>query len=151
MCITYCHLNLFVNTVFATYAPNDEWLPCRESPLPLASTILPMIKNIQIVTDPIGYEIYLPAELFRQAESLPQGCDDMKHVLETPACIIELPNRRRCYFRSLAWNVTILVSVVYAGEQWKAVSYLRNPGREYIQQLLQEGTFVACGSLDQGL
>lgn len=103
---------------------------------------------MQIVTDPVGHEICLPEELCRQTGCLLKGCDEMKHVLETPACIIELPNRQRCYFRSLTWNVTILICVVYGGQQWKAVSYLRNPSREYIQQLLQEGTFVACVSLD---
>lgn len=100
------------------------------------------------ITDPAGYEIYLPEELFRQTDAVPDGYEQLRHVLETPTCIIELPDRQRCYFRSLAWNVTILISVVYGGKQWKAVSWRRNPGPEYIQKLLQEGTFIACGSLD---
>jgi hypothetical protein len=107
-----------------------------------------MEKNVLIVTDPLGYEIHLPDELCRQEKTLSNGCEEFRQVLETPACIIELPNRQRCYFRSLAWNVTILICVVYGGHQWRATSFLRNPDREYIQELLHEGTFVACSSLD---
>ena len=107
-----------------------------------------MDKNNQIITDPVGYEIHLPDELCRQGEALPGRCEELRQVLETPACIIELPNRQRCYFRSLAWNTTVLISVVFGGHYWMATSILCNPGREYIHELLQAGTFVACSSLD---
>lgn len=107
-----------------------------------------MTSNSYIITDPVGYQIYLPEALCVQGEGEKNEHTGFRHVLETPACIIELPNRQRCYFRSLAWNMTILISVVYGDHQWTATSFLRNPGPDYIQQLLREGTFVACSSLD---
>lgn len=106
-----------------------------------------MNQKSTIVTDPVGFKIFLPEALCQQSESLPEDCCELKQVLETPACIIELPNRQRCYFRSLAWNVTIQMTVVYREQEWEAVSWLRNPGHESIQQLLQTGTFIACRSL----
>ena len=103
---------------------------------------------IHKITDPAGYEIHLPEELCREGEIQKGKCEELKQVLETPACIIELPDSQRCYFRSLAWNVTVLIRVVYGGQQWNVVSWRRNPAHDYVQQLLQEGNFIAGSSLD---
>lgn len=111
----------------------------------------PLNADVQIVTDPIGYEIYLPPDLCEEGTPEPfatQMASRFYHVLETPACIIELSSYERCYFRSLGWNCTVLISVIFQNEKWVADQCQKNPSKEYILELLQTGKFIAGGSLD---
>lgn len=138
----------FTNTVFATYVGKTEELSCIRTTWQAHPIIQPMNMIIHKITDPSGYEIHFSEELCREGGRQNGRCEELKQVLEAPACIIELPTRQRCYFRSLAWNITVLIQVAYGGQQWSVVSWRRNPGQEYVQELLLQGNFIACNSLD---
>lgn len=110
-----------------------------------------MVSDTQIVTDPVGYTIHLPVQLKAEMTgdaSQHVTLNGVQQVVETPACIIELPCGMRCYFRSLGWNFTVVLCAVFRDEIWQANTFQKNPSTEYIQRLLSEGRFIACGSLD---
>lgn len=103
-----------------------------------------------IVTDPAGYDIYLPVGLCNKGGEMNIPANVFKsieEVIEAPSCIIEMPNQGRCYFRSLGWNLTMLICVELQGGKWTAISCSKNPSEEHIQKLLKEGTFIPGSSL----
>ena len=103
------------------------------------------------ITDPMDREVVFPGELRVESEiKEPTGVllfDDFQKVVATPACIIELAADRVYYFRSVEWNVTVLVEAVCREGHWLAVKCLKNPSSPYITSLLRNGKFIAGATL----
>lgn len=103
------------------------------------------------IFDPSDRDILLPDNLHvQQAENDPPAhllIGDYQRVIETPACIIELSPEHIFYFRSVEWNVTVLIEVILQKEQWIAVNCLKNPSVAFIMDLLREGRFIAGSAL----
>jgi ATP-dependent RNA circularization protein (DNA/RNA ligase family) len=109
-----------------------------------------MHTQIVLVNDPLGKVIYFPLGICIQGEDIDAEdiYDDFKRVIESPACIIEMHDSRKFYFRALGWNLNILLEVVLQEDKWVAINCIKNPDTDYISTLLKKGKFIPGSSLD---
>ncbi len=110
-----------------------------------------LLSNLStIVNDPLGNSIHLPRDICLEGgpEKLPKEIyDEYRNVIETPACIIEMQDGSKFYFRSIGWDFTVLIEVSFKEEKWNAIRCLKNPPTTYIQALLKDGNFIAGSSI----
>ncbi|MBB1286880.1 hypothetical protein HRH25_21035 [Flavisolibacter sp. BT320] len=98
------------------------------------------------IYDPTDRNVFLPNDLCLKQEkaepTLPLPLNDYQRVIETPACIIEMSPEHIFYFRSVDWNFTVLIEVIFEQGDWIAVNCLKNPSAPYISVLLKRGKFI---------
>ena len=103
------------------------------------------------IYDPTDRNVFLPNDLCLKQEkaepTLPLPLNDYQRVIETPACIIEMSPEHIFYFRSVDWNFTVLIEVIFTQGDWIAVNCLKNPSASYISALLKEGKFIPGSTL----
>jgi hypothetical protein len=103
-----------------------------------------MKDEIDDITDPLGNQINLPVNLFNHPveDVADQLYNEAVSALKKPALVIEsVTNNEReiHYFRSIDWNITMLVSVRLTDNRWVVHSYIQNPASELLAGYLRNG------------
>lgn len=108
-----------------------------------------MEKETTLIVDPRGRVIHLPSTLCLDlAVKGPSAyLDAPQTTIQEPACMIELSDQELFYFRSVDWNLTLLIRVVFREGIWVATACMENPEPGFIQEQLKEGTFIAGSAL----
>ena len=95
------------------------------------------------ITDPLGHRVFLINGLFEPEAPGPADEEeaDLGTAIRRPALIIETTRNgsELHFFRTLAWNSTILVSARKEGEAWLVFRFLRNPSFEHLAGIMKDG------------
>lgn len=103
-----------------------------------------MAKNKIIVTDPRGNKIRLQKGLcvFKDFPLGKDAYDDLASVIEKPIIMIQMKDEKTYYYRSVGWNITLLVTAVKKNNEWLAETCLLNPDPKMLSALLKEGNQI---------
>ena len=107
-----------------------------------------------IAKDPKNRVVYFPDGLRfggHEPDVLHDKVGQMAKVVETPECIIEMPDDRVFYFRSIEYNCMVMMEAACQQGRWVAVTFQANPSADYIQSLLKQGNFIPGVSIGQSL
>jgi hypothetical protein len=97
-----------------------------------------------IITDPLGNQVKFLDSLCAADQFKPEGevYDDLTTVISRPALLIELTGSipiELYYYRSIGWNLTLLIGVRKSGSGWEAFQCQRNPEFAVLSGLLKNG------------
>lgn len=103
-----------------------------------------MTEDIVYTTDPLGRKIYIAKNLCCLENIIidsPDQLDDLFSVLKKPAILIETTSSpaEYLYFRSIGWNLSVLMQVKLTYDFWEAYKCTINPLDADIVELLRDG------------
>jgi hypothetical protein len=102
-----------------------------------------MANEVISVIDPLGNTIYLQENICVENEKPdPEIYDTAINVIQKPAMLIKVEKDhsvQHYYFRSVGWQNTMLISVVFASGKWLSDKCVRNPSNEELSELLKAG------------
>lgn len=90
--------------------------------------------------DPFGKVILIPSVLARKSG---QKLNDIRHVITSPAFIINVRDEKFYFFRLTSHDTNMLVEVHCKKEQLVVQKLLENPSVEYILILLKKGALIS--------
>ena len=103
-----------------------------------------MTEEVTYINDPLGRKICIAKNLCslenEEIDTL-DLFDDLFSVITKPAILIEASGTPKefCYFRSIGWNLSVLIKVKFIDHCWEAYSCIINPSDEVIVSLLKNG------------
>lgn len=101
-----------------------------------------MKDEVDYINDPLGHKVCLTKALcsYHSIESKDQY-DDLLMVIKNPAILIELTASQVEYFyyRSIGWQLSVLIQTQFTSDCWKAVKCTINPLDVDLIKLLQRG------------
>ncbi len=103
-----------------------------------------MTEDMVYTTDPFGRMVYFTKELCKlKKEELDSEDlhDDLFSVIKKPAIIIETSDSPKefLYFRSIGWQLSVLLHVKFKNKFWEAYKCIINPSDSDIVELLKKG------------
>ena len=103
-----------------------------------------MTEEVGYINDPLGRKINLAKNLFNldneEIDKL-DIYDDLLSVIKKPAFLIETTDipSEFLYYRSIGWNISVLIKVRFAGYYWEAYKCVLNPSDGDIVEILKNG------------
>ena len=100
--------------------------------------------NQQAIIDPLGNEVHLAGKLNKLTVNESEVYDDLTDVIKSPSIVIKGIEKATeiHYYRSIGWNVDILISAKKKGRNWVVTRCIQNPPAEKINRLIKEGSVM---------
>jgi hypothetical protein len=94
----------------------------------------------QLINTPLGHTVLLSTSFLLHGE---RSLQDIVQVVATPVFLIKVRGEALYFFRSLDWDVNLMVEATASGKNFIVKQYLVNPSTEYISGLLAQGSLVS--------
>jgi hypothetical protein len=103
-----------------------------------------MTEEVVYINDPLERKISMSKNLCNlEIEEIDQLdlYDDLFSVIQKPAFLIETTDSPSefLYYRSIGWNLSVLIKVRFAGYFWEAYKCMLNPSDGDIVEILKNG------------
>ena len=105
-----------------------------------------MTEEVLHINDPLGREISIAKNLCSLKSEIDalDLVDDLFSVLKKPALLIETSDspKEYLYFRSIGWNLSVLIHVRFIHDFWEAYKCNINPSDAEVVEFLRNGTQI---------
>ena len=113
-------------------------LLCKSKPLPILNIL--HMEPAQLIHTPSGHTVLLSASFVPDGE---RSLQDIIQVVSTPVFLIKVRGDALYFFRSVDWDVNLMVEAKASAEIFVVAQYLVNPSTEYISGLLAQGSLIS--------